>query len=83
MPTPEDILKMLEDGKWHDLKEIGEKIELQDPEVKSLVKFLARYNFVKLDKDKEKAKLDPPAHDFLKKIKQIEREESAKRLEEL
>ena len=83
MPTLEDILKLLEDGKWHDLKEIGEKIELQDLEVKSLVKFLALYNFVKLDKEGEKAKLGPPVHDFLKKIRQIEREEGAKRLEGL
>lgn len=83
MPTLEDILKFLEDGKWHDLKEIGEKIELQDLEVKSLAKFLALYNFVKLDKEGEKAKLGPPVHDFLKKIRQIEREEGAKRLEGL
>lgn len=81
MPILENILKFLEDGKWHDLKEIGKKIELQDLEVKSLVKFLARYNFIKLDKEEEKAKLGPPVHDFLKKIRQIEREEDAKRLE--
>lgn len=83
MPTLEDTLKLLEDGKWHDLKEIGEKIELQDLEVKSLAKFLALYNFIKLDKEGEKAKLGPPVHDFLKKIRQIEREEGAKRLEGL
>lgn len=83
MPTLEDILKFLEDGKWHDLKEIGKKVELQDLEAKSLVKFLALYNFIKLDKDGEKAKLGPPVHDFLKKIRQIEGGEGAKRLEGL
>ena len=83
MPTLEDILKVLEDGNWHDLKEIGKKTELRDLKVKSLVKFLAQYNFIKLDKDGEKAKLDPPVHDFLKKIRQVEGEEGAKRLEGL
>ncbi len=63
---------MLENGKWHDLKEIAKKIELQDPEIKSLAKFLAQYNFVKIDKDGEKAKLGSALHDFLEKIRQIE-----------
>lgn len=83
MPSLEDILRLLEDGRWHDLKEIGEKVELRDLEVKSLVEFLARYNFVKLDKDEGKAKLGPPVHDFLKKIRRIEGEKGAKRLEGL
>ena len=83
MPRPEDVLKLLENGKWHDLEEIGKKIELQDIEVEGLVKFLARYNFVKLDKDGKKAKLGPPVQDFLRKIRQIEGKEGAKRLEGL
>lgn len=74
MPTVDDILRLLEDGRWHDLNEIGKKIELHDLKVKSLTKFLAQYSFIKLDKDGEKAKLDPSIEDFLKRIRRIEGE---------
>jgi DNA-binding IclR family transcriptional regulator len=76
LPTINDILKLLEDGKWHDLNEIKKKIELHDPKVNNLTKFLAQYNFIKLDKDGKRAKLDPLIQDFLKKIQQIEEEEA-------
>lgn len=75
MPEVDDILKLLENGKWHDLKEIGKKIQLPDLDVKSVAKFLEQYNFIKLDERKQKVKLDPSARHFLKKIQQLEVEE--------
>jgi len=75
LPTVEDILKLLENGKWHDLKEIGEKAQLNDAEVKSVTKFLAQYNFIKLEEGRQKVKLDPSTRYFLKKIQQLEVEE--------
>ena len=76
MPTVDDIIKLLEDGRWHDLNEIRKKIELQNLKVKSLTKFLAQYDFIELDKDGKKAKLGPSIQDFLKKIQRIEEEET-------
>jgi len=76
LPTIDDILKLLEDGRWHDLNEIRKKIELHDLKVKSLTKFLAQYDFIKLDKDGKKAKLGSSIQDFLKKIRRIEEEEA-------
>ena len=76
MPTVDDILKLLEDGRWHDLNEIRKKVELHDLKVKSLTKFLAQYDFIELDKDGKKAKLGPSIQDFLKKIQRIEEEET-------
>ncbi|MGQ9460195.1 MAG: hypothetical protein ACUVRA_03065 [Candidatus Bathyarchaeaceae archaeon] len=78
MPTINDILELLEDGKWHDLNEIKKKTELHELKVKSLTKFLAQYNLIKLDKDGKRAKLDPLIQDFLKKIQQIEEEEEGR-----
>ena len=75
MPEVDDILKLLENGKWHDLKEIGKKIQLQDLDIASITKFLSKYNFIKLDKERKKAKLDSSTQDFLKKISQLEDEE--------
>ena len=75
MPKVEDILELLENGEWHDLKEIERKTRLQDLDIKSVTKFLAQYNFIKLDKEGKKAKLDSSTKDFLKKIRQLEGEE--------
>ena len=75
MPKVDDILKLLENGKWHDLKEIGKKIQLHDLDITSLTKFLAQYSFIKLDKEEKKAKLDPSTQDFFKKIRKLEGEE--------
>ncbi|MBE0513215.1 hypothetical protein IBX38_09210 [Candidatus Bathyarchaeota archaeon] len=75
MPKVEDILELLENGRWQDLKEIGKKIQLQDLDITSVAKFLAQYNFIKLDKEGKKAKLDASTKDFLKKIRQLEGEE--------
>jgi len=76
LPTVDDILKLLENGKWHDLNEIRKKIELQDLKVESLTKFLAQYDFIELDKDGKKVKLGPSIQDFLKKIRRVEEKEA-------
>ena len=76
MPTVDDILKLLEDGRWHDLNEIRKKIELHGLRVKNLTEFLAQYDFIKLDKDGKKAKLGSSIQDFIKKIRLIEEEEA-------
>ena len=75
MPKVEDVLRLLENGKWHDLKEIEEKTQLNDLKVKSVTKFLAQYNFIKLDDKEQKVKLDPSMQIFLKKIRRLEGEE--------
>jgi len=79
LPKVEDILRLLENGKWHDLKEIGEKTQLKtqlnDLKVKSVTKFLSQYNFIKLNEGEQKIKLDPSMQNFLKKIRQLEGEE--------
>jgi len=75
LPKVDDILKLLENGKWHDLKEIEKKTQLHDLDITNITKFLAQYNFIKLDEEKQKVKLDPATQNFLKKIQQIEGEE--------
>jgi len=75
LPKVDAILELLENGEWHDLKEIEMEAQLQDLDIASVTKFLAQYNFIKLDKEGKKAKLDSSAQDFLKKIRQLEGEE--------
>jgi len=73
MPA-ETILRLLENGKWHYLKDIEKKTHLNSGKVKNITNFLANYNFVKLDYMEQKVKLDLPTMKFLKKIRQIENE---------
>ena len=75
MPKVDDILKLLENGKWHDLKEIEKKTQIYGLDITSIAKFLAQYKFIKLDKERKKVKLDPSTRNFLNKIRQLEGEE--------
>ena len=74
MPA-ETILRLLENGKWHYLKDIKKQTQLNNGKVENVTKFLAKYNFVKLDETKQKVKLDPPTNRFLKRLRQLENEE--------
>ena len=69
------ILELLENGKWHRLKEIEKKTNLNSHKVEMVTKFLATYNFVELDEAEQKIKIDTPTNRFLKRIRQLEKEE--------
>jgi hypothetical protein len=75
MPA-ETILRLLENGKWHYLKDIEKITHLNSGKVENVTKFLAKYNFIKLDEAKQKVKLDPPTNRFLKRLRQLENEEN-------
>ena len=75
MPT-ETILRLLENGRWHYLKDIEKSTRLNSSKVEIVTRFLAYYNFVKLDEAKQKVKLDPPMNRFLKRLRQLENEEN-------
>ena len=76
MPKVNDILELLENGRWHNLEEIRKKIQLQDLDITSVTQFLAKYKFIKVDKEGKKAKLDFSTQDFLKKIRRLEGQEN-------
>ena len=75
LPRVDDVLKLLENGDWHDLKEIGEKIQLPNIDTASVTDFLAQYDFIMLDEERRKAKLDSSTQVFLRKIRRLEDEE--------
>ena len=72
MPQIDEILNILKNGKWHDLREISEKTRLHEVKVEMLTNFLAQYNFVELDKREHKTRLTKPLFNFLKNIKELE-----------
>jgi len=69
------ILDVLKDGKWHNLKKISEETQLQEFKVEMVTNFLAEYDFIELNKKENKTRLTPPLLDFLKKVRDIEKNE--------
>lgn len=81
MLTIDDLLELLEDGKWHDAKEIIDDSKFHELKVEMVINFLSEFDFVELDKKRQKAKLVPSLYKFLRKIKLIEEKESVSELE--
>jgi DNA-binding IclR family transcriptional regulator len=69
------ILRLLENGKWHNLKELQELAQLNSHKVQNITRFLAEYNLVRLDESEQKVKLDISTKKFLNTIRQLEGKE--------
>ena len=70
----DEILDLLKNGEWHELKEITDKTRLRELKVEIITSFLAEYDFLEFDKKEKKIKLSPQLLLFLKKIKDVEQE---------
>jgi hypothetical protein len=75
VPT-EAILRLLENGKWHYLKDIEKETSLDRFNVESVTNFLAKYNFIELNEAEQKVKIDSPTNRFLKRIRKLEKQET-------
>ena len=60
-----DILEVLGDGKWHVLEELQQKIEVDRETIQQITNFLREYDFIVLDEEKKKTKLNRTAQKFL------------------
>lgn len=76
MSTLDDILELLEDGKWHDLKETTEKHRLSKSKLEMILGFLAQYKFIILNKERQKAKLNPTMLKFIKETEMLEKKDA-------
>jgi len=76
MSVIDEILWLLRDGEWHDLKEIRENIELSKFKVEIAVNFLGEYDFIQLNTKAGRIRLQPSILDFINKIQRIEKEET-------
>ena len=56
---------MLGDGKWHMLDEIRQKTKVDKDRIQQTVEFLKEYNFIVVDEDETKVKLNEMARKFL------------------
>lgn len=74
--TIETVLQLLENQKWHNIKDISKEAKLNVSLVENITRFLEKYNFVKINETTQKVKLNPTTSKFLKKIRQLEIEET-------
>jgi hypothetical protein len=59
------MLEMLNDGRWHLLEEIEEKIHLDRDRTKEVIDFLKKYNFLVVDNIEKKIRLENEVKRFL------------------
>ena len=72
MPKIDEILMLLKNNKWHDLREITEKVEVSIDKLERILSFLSEYDFIQLDLKQKKVKLKPHLFKFLTEIQQLE-----------
>ena len=75
MSTIDEILWLLKDGRWHNLKEIEKKVALPKVTAEMVVSFLGEYDFIELNENLKKIKLKPSILEFFEKIQRIEKED--------
>ncbi len=76
MSAIDEILWLLKDGEWHDLKEITEKVALPKFKVEIVVSFLGEYDFIQLNENFRRVKLQPSILEFIEEIQHLEKEEA-------
>lgn len=72
----DEILRLLKDGKWHNLREITEKCPSSKAKVKMAVNFLREYDFIQVNDNGRKAKLRPLMLNFIDEIQRAEKGEA-------
>jgi predicted transcriptional regulator len=60
-----EILEILIDEQWHTLKEIQQKMKINDAQVQQIVRFLKEYNFIIMDEANAAMKIEGTVQRFL------------------
>ena len=68
MSIIDDVLEILEDGRWHDVREAVKKSGLNESKAEAVLGFLAEYNFITLNKEQQKVKLTSTMLKFLEAL---------------
>jgi DNA-binding IclR family transcriptional regulator len=73
MSAIDEILWLLKDGEWHNLKEITKKIALPKSKAEMVINFLGEYNFIQLNGNIKRVKLQPSILEFIEEIQHLEK----------
>jgi len=55
MSILDDVVDLLKDGEWHNLKDVAKNLELTQQELQQILQFLIKLDLVNLDEKQEKA----------------------------
>jgi DNA-binding IclR family transcriptional regulator len=72
MSVVDEILWLLRDGKWHNLKEIQENTAISKYKAEMTLNFLGEYDFVMLNMKETRVRLQSSIHEFINKIQHVE-----------
>ena len=72
MATIDNLLDLLQDGQWHDLKQTTQKVGLYSAKAEMVISFLNEYGFIKLSEDSKQIKLQHMTLEFFAQIKNLE-----------
>jgi len=70
----DEVLQLLRDGKWHDLRDIIKKCSKPESKVEITISFLSEYGFIEVNKKRRKARLRPLMLEFFDEIQRLEKE---------
>jgi len=73
MSAIDEILWVLKDGEWHDLKEITRKVALPETKAEMVISFLGEFNFIQLNGNIKRAKLQNSMLKFIEEIQRLEK----------
>jgi len=77
MSTIDEVLWLLKDGEWHDIKEITEKVALPKVKAEMVVSFLGEYDFIQLNENTKRVKIQPSILEFIEEIQRLEEEDAS------
>lgn len=78
MRVTDEILQLLRDGNWHDLRDIAKKCSKPESKVEITISFLSEYDFVEVNRKGRKTRLRPLMLEFFDEIQRLEKEQVLK-----
>jgi DNA-binding IclR family transcriptional regulator len=72
MSAIDDILWLLKDGKWHNVEDITQSVALPKSKAETVISFLGEYNFIQLNENVKKIKIQPSMLEFIEGIQRLE-----------
>ena len=69
----EEILELLQDGKWREINIIVKKTRLKKIKIDMVMKFLSKYDFIQLDKKLRRARLNSPLLRLISATQEVEK----------
>ncbi len=74
MTIVDDVLWFVKDGKWHNTEKIKEEMGISKTKTEIVLEFLNEYNFIQLNKEHTKAKIQKSTRNFIIEILKLEEE---------